>query len=334
MPRRAVIAQRGRADRDDASSSSTTTTARQLRRRASTAEPLRVPQGPRHRERLRAAARPRRHRARRRSTAAAGARAVRPAGRHRRRRRAAGGPHRGVRRADARRRAPTRPSGSWTTATATARSREMCGNGIRVFARHLVDDGLVDGSAPIPVATRDGVKVLTVDGDLITADMGRPQVLGETEGRGRRRAPGRRRHVDMGNPHAVAFVDDLADAGTAARRRRRTTRRLPARRERRVRRAPRRAARRDAGARARLGGDPLLRHRRLRGDGRRGAGRRRSDRTADPPARTSPTASTCPAARSPSPGPRDDRVLLTGPAVVVARDAPPSETSDPPGRAS
>ena len=58
---------------------------------------------------------------------------------------------------------------------------EMCGNGIRVFARHLVDEGLADPAAPIPVATRDGVKVLTVDGDLITADMGRPKVLGETK---------------------------------------------------------------------------------------------------------------------------------------------------------
>ena len=42
------------------------------------------------------------------------------------------------------------PSGSWTTATPTARSAEMCGNGIRVFARHLVEEGLVDrgGAGP------------------------------------------------------------------------------------------------------------------------------------------------------------------------------------------
>ncbi|MBA2955863.1 diaminopimelate epimerase [Nocardioides sp. MAH-18] len=89
---------------------------------------------------------------------------------------------------------------------------EMCGNGIRVFARHLVDEGLVDGSAPIPVGTRDGLKTLTVDGDLITADMGTPRVLGETTVA----VPGHAwvaRHVDMGNPHAVAFVDSLDDAG-------------------------------------------------------------------------------------------------------------------------
>ncbi len=57
---------------------------------------------------------------------------------------------------------------------------EMCGNGIRVFARYLVDEGLADPAAPIPVDTRDGVKVLTVDGDLVTVDMGTPRVVGET----------------------------------------------------------------------------------------------------------------------------------------------------------
>jgi diaminopimelate epimerase len=89
---------------------------------------------------------------------------------------------------------------------------EMCGNGIRVFARYLVDEGLADPTRPIPVDTRDGVKVLTVDGDLITADMGSPRVLGESKVG----VPGHTwaaRHVDMGNPHAVAFVDALEDAG-------------------------------------------------------------------------------------------------------------------------
>ena len=57
---------------------------------------------------------------------------------------------------------------------------EMCGNGIRLFVRYLVDAGLADGSAPIPVDTRDGIKTLTVDGDLITVDMGTPKVLGDT----------------------------------------------------------------------------------------------------------------------------------------------------------
>jgi diaminopimelate epimerase len=89
---------------------------------------------------------------------------------------------------------------------------EMCGNGIRLFARYLVDEGLADGSRPIRVDTRDGVKVLTVDGGRITVDLGLPKVLGEVEVRvGDLGFEGL--HVDMGNPHAVVVVKDLADAG-------------------------------------------------------------------------------------------------------------------------
>jgi len=87
---------------------------------------------------------------------------------------------------------------------------EMCGNGVRVIARYLLDhEGL---TAPLAIGTRDGVKTVTVDGDLLTVDLGRPQPLGETKvAVGDRSWPAL--HVDMGNPHAVAFVDDLADAG-------------------------------------------------------------------------------------------------------------------------
>ena len=89
---------------------------------------------------------------------------------------------------------------------------EMCGNGIRVFALHLAQEGLVDPSQPVPIGTRDGVKVVTFDGDLITADMGTPKDLGETTVSVGPRSWGAR-HVSMGNPHAVAFVSSLDDAG-------------------------------------------------------------------------------------------------------------------------
>lgn len=93
---------------------------------------------------------------------------------------------------------------------------EMCGNGVRVFGRHLAQQGLVDPRARVPVATRAGVKVLTFEGGAadgeITVDMGIPKVLERTEVTvGEHSWPAL--HVDMGNPHAVAFVDDLADAG-------------------------------------------------------------------------------------------------------------------------
>ena len=88
---------------------------------------------------------------------------------------------------------------------------EMCGNGIRLFVRHLLDDGLAHGRR-VRIGTRDGVKELTLDGELITVDLGIPKVLDETMvAVGDRSWPAQ--HVDMGNPHAVAMVGELDEAG-------------------------------------------------------------------------------------------------------------------------
>lgn len=78
---------------------------------------------------------------------------------------------------------------------------EMCGNGVRVFARYLVDAGLAR-SGPLRLATRGGIKEVEVptSGD-VTVDMG-PAVVGDPiliDG-----APAT--VVDMGNPHAVLVV--------------------------------------------------------------------------------------------------------------------------------
>ncbi|MEU0754468.1 diaminopimelate epimerase [Streptomyces albogriseolus] len=90
---------------------------------------------------------------------------------------------------------------------------EMCGNGVRVFARYLQHAGHV-GEGDLAIATRGGVKTVHIakDGD-ITVGMGRA-VIPEgdvTVAVGERSWPAR--NVNMGNPHAVAFVADLADAG-------------------------------------------------------------------------------------------------------------------------
>jgi diaminopimelate epimerase len=89
---------------------------------------------------------------------------------------------------------------------------EMCGNGIRVLGRFLATHADIDTRSPLPVATRAGVKTLTFDDDRITVDMGTPQVFGTTTVTVGERSL-EARHVSMGNPHAVAFVDDLAEAG-------------------------------------------------------------------------------------------------------------------------
>ncbi|MFE1795268.1 diaminopimelate epimerase [Streptomyces sp. NPDC059517] len=90
---------------------------------------------------------------------------------------------------------------------------EMCGNGVRVFARYLQRAGHV-AEGDIAVATRAGVKTvhLAKEGD-ITVGMGKA-VLPEgdvTVTVGDRSWPAR--NVNMGNPHAVAFVEDLDHAG-------------------------------------------------------------------------------------------------------------------------
>ena len=89
---------------------------------------------------------------------------------------------------------------------------EMCGNGVRVFGRYLVEHEGVDPSRPLPVATRGGTKVLTFDGDTVSVDMGEVEVRGETKvAVGGRSWPAL--HVSVGNPHAVAFVESLDAAG-------------------------------------------------------------------------------------------------------------------------
>ncbi|MBQ0879532.1 diaminopimelate epimerase [Streptomyces rochei] len=90
---------------------------------------------------------------------------------------------------------------------------EMCGNGVRVFARYLQRAGhAVEGD--LAVATRGGVKTvhLAKNGD-VTVGMGRALLPeGDVEvSVGERSWPAR--NVNMGNPHAVTFVADLDHAG-------------------------------------------------------------------------------------------------------------------------
>lgn len=91
---------------------------------------------------------------------------------------------------------------------------EMCGNGIRVFVRYLLEHGLAEGEEHL-IATRGGTRAVRVDGDLLTVDMGTaippraralPQVVV-----GDRSWPAT--GVLVPNPHAVVFVDDVDDAG-------------------------------------------------------------------------------------------------------------------------
>lgn len=94
---------------------------------------------------------------------------------------------------------------------------EMCGNGVRVFARHLLDQGLATGPV-VPIATRSGLKEATALPDhRIRVALGEVTVAPEPVSIMVRELtePYETIKVDaikvgVGNPHAVAFVDDPA----------------------------------------------------------------------------------------------------------------------------
>ena len=83
---------------------------------------------------------------------------------------------------------------------------EMCGNGLRCLARYARDYELVDRDA-LTVSTGASVKkvVLYRDGSS-RVDMGPPEFDAEVEAGGFRLL-----RVSMGNPHAVAFLQDAQD---------------------------------------------------------------------------------------------------------------------------
>lgn len=92
---------------------------------------------------------------------------------------------------------------------------EMCGNGIRVFARFLLENQLVEfeSGSTLPVATRDGIKDLTQTAtgfavDLGTWEVSEEEVLVRANGLQVAR-PGL--HVNLGNPHVVVALADLSE---------------------------------------------------------------------------------------------------------------------------
>jgi diaminopimelate epimerase len=92
---------------------------------------------------------------------------------------------------------------------------EMCGNGIRVFARYLIRHGLVPAARAegpgFAVATRSGNRLVRAEPDgRLTVDMGPAIVLG----------PGRAvlggvvregQRVSVGNPHLVCLAEEQLD---------------------------------------------------------------------------------------------------------------------------
>ncbi len=90
---------------------------------------------------------------------------------------------------------------------------EMCGNGIRVMGRYLVERGH-QPEGIFAINTRAGMKYMAVPSDAdISVNMGSVQeIYGEISVKvNEHEWVGY--NINVGNPHAVVFVDDLIDAG-------------------------------------------------------------------------------------------------------------------------
>jgi diaminopimelate epimerase len=86
---------------------------------------------------------------------------------------------------------------------------EMCGNGVRVFARYILKKELatIEGGSTLAVGTRAGVKDLTQGSNGFAVDLGRWKLTSEftVEANGIEVArPGQ--GIDIGNPHVVVAL--------------------------------------------------------------------------------------------------------------------------------
>ncbi len=87
---------------------------------------------------------------------------------------------------------------------------EMCGNGIRVFTRYLIEHGLAHGPE-FAIETRGGTRLVRAEpGGQFTVDMGPAKVLGTGRASvGGAGCEGLR--ISVGNPHLACVVDTPLD---------------------------------------------------------------------------------------------------------------------------
>ncbi|MCA0218601.1 MAG: diaminopimelate epimerase [Actinobacteria bacterium] len=96
---------------------------------------------------------------------------------------------------------------------------EMCGNGIRVFSRFLVDNGLaeLEPGGTLPIGTRNGVRDVQRNASGYQADLGRWELAGGEPLVRARELPVARPGlgISVGNPHVVvALASDEELDGT------------------------------------------------------------------------------------------------------------------------
>jgi diaminopimelate epimerase len=91
---------------------------------------------------------------------------------------------------------------------------EMCGNGVRVFTRYLISEGLAEpAEGGLPIATRAGVVRVVVGERDVAVHLGRPRLGGSSTATvGSLSLAGTA--VDSGNPHLVCPVPASVDLAT------------------------------------------------------------------------------------------------------------------------
>ena len=93
---------------------------------------------------------------------------------------------------------------------------EMCGNGIRVMARFLVDHK-IQNAGLFPIETRAGKKFLAVpEVGEISVNMGKVDEIPDEITVAQNGHMWEGLHIEVGNPHAVAFVESLEQVGSLA----------------------------------------------------------------------------------------------------------------------
>ncbi len=99
----------------------------------------------------------------------------------------------------------------WRYYNSDGTTAQMCGNGMRCFARYVYDKGLVNKKS-FAVKTLAGIKKPEIlDNGLIKVNMGKP-ILKESEipFKGERQIKDFKiTPVSMGNPHCVIFTDEI-----------------------------------------------------------------------------------------------------------------------------
>lgn len=94
---------------------------------------------------------------------------------------------------------------------------EMCGNGVRVVAKYVLDRALVAGDE-VKIETPAGIRAVTAkrgpDGLVaeVTVDMGPPTAAAGSQALDVDGTAVEMTAVSMGNPHAVLLVEDVATA--------------------------------------------------------------------------------------------------------------------------